>query len=85
MQWMRCTACAHVFTDGYFSAEVLSALFSSTNDHKTRWNFEQQRHVSARMIEFVAGHVDDGSWLDVGFGNGSLLFTAEEWASRRSE
>jgi 2-polyprenyl-3-methyl-5-hydroxy-6-metoxy-1,4-benzoquinol methylase len=80
MQWMRCAACAHVFTDGYFSAEVLPALFNTINDHqRPGWNFEQQRHVSARMVEFVAAHVDGGVWLDVGFGNGSLLFTAEEW------
>jgi 2-polyprenyl-3-methyl-5-hydroxy-6-metoxy-1,4-benzoquinol methylase len=40
---------------------------------------ERQRPVSARMVERVARYVQGGSWLDVGVGNGSLLFTAEEW------
>ena len=43
---------------------------------------ERQRAVSARMVERVARHVSHGDWLDVGFGNGSLLFTAEEWGYR---
>jgi protein O-GlcNAc transferase len=43
------------------------------------YEMERQRPVSARMVERVARYVQGGSWLDVGFGNGSLLFTAEEW------
>jgi 2-polyprenyl-3-methyl-5-hydroxy-6-metoxy-1,4-benzoquinol methylase len=31
------------------------------------------------MVERGARHVSGGRWLDVGFGNGSLLFAAEEW------
>lgn len=80
MQWMQCNGCAHVFTEGYFSDEVLSEIFQVTNEsQQPGWNFEQQRAVSARMVESVSRHVGDGTWLDVGFGNGSLLFTAEEW------
>jgi 2-polyprenyl-3-methyl-5-hydroxy-6-metoxy-1,4-benzoquinol methylase len=30
----------------------------------------------------VARYITSGKWLDVGFGNGSLLFTAEEWGFR---
>jgi 2-polyprenyl-3-methyl-5-hydroxy-6-metoxy-1,4-benzoquinol methylase len=45
-------------------------------------NFEQQRKLSANMVAKVAQYVRAGSWLDVGFGNGSLLFTAEEWGFR---
>jgi len=80
MTWMSCDDCAHVFTDGYFSDEVNEILFEKTHDHqKPGANFEQQRPVSARMVERVAEYAKDGPWLDVGFGNGSLLFTAEEW------
>lgn len=43
VQWKRCAASGHVFTEGYFSDEALQL------------------------------------WLDVGFGNGSLLFTAQEY------
>ena len=35
--------------------------------------------ISARIVERVARYASLGAWLDVGFGNGSLLFTAEEW------
>jgi protein O-GlcNAc transferase len=40
---------------------------------------ERQRPVSARMVERAARYAQGGSWLDIGFGNGSQLFTAEEW------
>ena len=80
MIWMRCNDCSHVFTDGYFSPEVAAIIFENTHDNqKPGWAFEQQRMVSARMVASVARHIKSGSWLDVGFGNGSLLFTAEEW------
>jgi len=80
MTWVRCNDCAHVFTDGYFSPEVAAIIFERTHENqKPGWAFEQQRHVSARMVESVARYIKSGSWLDVGFGNGSLLFTAEEW------
>lgn len=35
--------------------------------------------VSARMVDKVLPFAQDGIWLDVGFGNGSLLFTAQEY------
>src|SRR5271169_5779594 len=80
MTWMRCNDCAHVFTDGHFAPEVATIIFANTHENqKPGWAFEQQRYVSARMVERVARYTKSGSWLDVGFGNGSLLFTAEEW------
>ncbi len=78
--WMRCNDCSHVFTDGYFSSEVAAIIFDKTHDHqKPGSDFERQRGISARMVASVAQYIKSGSWLDVGFGNGSLLFTAEEW------
>jgi SAM-dependent methyltransferase len=80
MTWMHCNDCSHVFTNGYFSPDAAAIIFETTHEHqKPGWAFEQQRMVSARMVAKVAQHVQTGSWLDVGFGNGSLLFTAEEW------
>ena len=80
MTWMQCKDCAHVYTDGYFSPAVLDVIFARTHEHqKPGAAFEQQRPVSARMVECVARYIKDGPWLDVGFGNGSLLFTAQEW------
>jgi SAM-dependent methyltransferase len=80
MTWMRCEACGYVFTDGYFAADVAAEIFQRTNPgQQPGAAFEQNRIVSARIVERVARHVPGGVWLDVGFGNGSLLFTAQEW------
>ncbi|MFB7468437.1 class I SAM-dependent methyltransferase [Streptomyces sp. NPDC056224] len=80
INWMRCAACGHVFTDGYFTDEVAAEIFSSANPNQQPGaGFEQNRYISARIVERVARYVADGAWLDVGFGNGSLLFTAQEW------
>ena len=43
------------------------------------YQIEEQRYISARIIEKVLPFKSDGIWLDVGFGNGSLLFTADEF------
>jgi SAM-dependent methyltransferase len=80
IRWFRCEGCSHVFTEGYYTDEALQIIFRNTNPmQKAGYNFEQQRYVSARMVEKVAPYAKPGAWLDVGFGNGSLLFTAEEW------
>ena len=66
MTWLRCENCAHVFTDGYFSSNALAAIFSCTNENqKPGWAFEQQRPISARMIERVLRYTSTGMWLDV--------------------
>lgn len=80
MLWMTCSACNHVFTEGYFTQEALTLIFSDVQDkQKLGYELEEQRRVSARMIEKVLNFVQEGPWLDVGFGNGSLLFTAQEY------
>ncbi|MBF9060894.1 methyltransferase domain-containing protein [Rhodobacterales bacterium HKCCSP123] len=80
MQWMDCRQCQHQFTDGYFTDDMLSIVFRSVNENqKVGYNIERQRHVSSRMIEKIIPFKSSGVWLDIGFGNGSLLFTAEEY------
>ena len=47
-----------------------------------RLDIEYQRNISAKMVQRVVeaiGIPDDRLWLDVGFGNGSLLMTAKEF------
>ena len=80
MQWMRCSACEHVFTDGYYTPEALDIIFSDTNANQlVGADYERQRPIAARMIEKVLPFAADGAWLDVGFGNAALLFTAQEF------
>ncbi len=81
MRWVRCVACGHVFVDGYFTDEALQILFAESHAGQSPGqDIEASRYVSARMIEGVSALRDGpgGRWLDVGFGNGSLLTTAAE-------
>ena len=80
MTWLQCAACAHICTDGYFNQEALNLIFESAHElQKVGADLENQRAISARMIEKSLPYASSGDWLDVGFGNGSLLFTAEEY------
>jgi len=75
-----CESCDHVFTDGYFSDEALKVVFGTTlENQKLGYDLENQRLVSARMLDRVVPFRDKGTWLDVGFGNGALLLTAAEY------
>lgn len=78
--WMICPACRHVFRSGYYTDEALGVVFRGTNANQVvGYELERQRPISARMIEKVLPYQSAGIWLDVGFGNGSLLFTAAEY------
>ncbi len=78
--WLRCDSCAHVFTDGYFTSEAAALIFSATPiSQRLGHDMEGQRDIAARMVETVLPYVSEGSWLDVGFGNGALLFAAQEY------
>ena len=78
--WMNCKKCNHQFTEGYFSAKALDLILSDTPDtQKVGFNIEKHREFSAKVIEKVLAYQQEGSWLDFGFGNGSLLFTAQEF------
>jgi protein O-GlcNAc transferase len=81
IRWMRCAECSHNFTDGYFTAEALTLLFSKVQDNQRPRSDHPTRMVSARMIEKVRTYLgqDAGRWLDVGFGNGALMTTAAEY------
>ena len=80
MQWMECEDCLHQFIDGYWTNEALELIISKTIESgKVFYQVEEQRYVSARMIEKIVPYKSNGTWLDVGFGNGSLLFTAQEY------
>ena len=80
MQWMDCEDCQHQFINGHFTDDALEVIFSITPEHTTfGHNFEEGRKLAARIIDAVAPYQSCGTWLDVGFGNGSLLLTADEY------
>jgi SAM-dependent methyltransferase len=78
--WVRCDACGHSFTAGYFEGEALRELLARpVHGQQVGFMHEDLRLPCSRMVERVAQHVSHGYWLDVGFGNGALLFAAEEF------
>ncbi len=78
--WLKCDDCTHVFTSGYYTEEACKIIFGKTLPHqRVGAKVEQQRYVSAKMIDRILPYKSDGAWLDVGFGDGSLLFTAGEY------
>ena len=82
IQWMRCDDCEHVFTDGYFSEVQNAALFAKAQPNQLPGhNIEQGRALAGRIVERVC-QLNGGAfgrWLDIGFGDGSLLMTAQEF------
>lgn len=80
LKWCRCGSCAHVFTEGYLTPEGQELIYpAAKTEQKVGKDAENQRKVSAKTVARVARHMPQGDWLDVGFANASLLFTAAEW------
>ena len=80
MQWMNCENCHHQFINAYLTDEAADLVFTNTPDYlEFGVNIEQNRAISAKIIEKILPYKSSGTWLDVGFGNGSLLFTADEY------
>jgi SAM-dependent methyltransferase len=81
-RWLQCRGCSHIFVEGYFSPAALEMLFSGTQPEQVPGHdLEGQRYLWAYTVETVQRLRSSlgGRWLDVGFGNGSLLTTAEEF------
>lgn len=86
--WIQCESCTHVFTDGYYTSEGLHILFGVAHEAQLAGgNLEQQRSTWGPVIERVLQvmplreTVFEGglTWLDVGCGNGGLVFAAAEY------
>ena len=76
IRWQACRACGHIFAQGYFAAADQAFLRSEA---RLGQDMERGRHAAAPIVARIANHVVQGAWLDVEFGDGSLLFTAAEW------
>ncbi len=81
-RWLACLNCGHLYVDGYFSQAALTAIFSDTNQSQMPgYDIENQRYIWAHVLDIFSNlrPMTGGRWLDVGFGNGSLLTTAAEF------
>jgi SAM-dependent methyltransferase len=83
MHWLACDGCGHVFTDGYFDERALEILFRDVQPSQMPGGAPagHGRGIAAKIVEDVARFRArlDGRWLDVGFGDGSLVMTATEF------
>lgn len=83
INWHRCDACGHIFTDGYFTNEALEIIFSEVHENQlpNTDNLERDRAFAADMIDKVSSCLgnQEGKWLDVGFGSGALMTTCSEY------
>jgi protein O-GlcNAc transferase len=82
--WMSCENCGHIFTDGYFEGEALQVLLSSGQEAQKVHVNENERFIASLLIDKVAAPQESfanpaPSWLDVGFGSGALVMTAQEY------
>ena len=86
IQWLICSDCKHVYTDGYWTPDALNLIFSKTHDNqRVGHDMELGRYVSSEIVEkVIKGGKERGRWLDVGFGNGALMFTAAEYGFEAS-
>ena len=83
IKWKQCGKCAHVFTEGYYTEDICKIIYSKSNENpQVGIDLENQRKLSAHVIEKVLPYANSGDWLDVEFGSGSLLFTAQEYGFR---
>lgn len=85
---MRCTACGHVHTQGYWTPDGLTEIFATTLQSQiVSGNFDQKRQVWNPVVQNAlrfCGRYDtviqcSPIWVDVGCGDGALVMTAAEY------
>jgi 2-polyprenyl-3-methyl-5-hydroxy-6-metoxy-1,4-benzoquinol methylase len=84
MNWSKCGGCGHVFTNGFFSGDAAEFLFAKGQEGQKVHVNEQERWLASQLIDKAAAprepfNAPSPSWLDVGFGSGALVMTAQEY------
>lgn len=80
LKWKRCDACTHIFQDGFFHKDFYDVVMGDTQPStEVGSNYEQMRALFEKTIEKVLPFESEGIWIDVGFGDGGLLRTAQEY------
>ena len=84
INWVKCDNCGHSFTDGYFDDAGMAEIGKVIHPHQrfSPLDYEKNRYITSRMVARVSNilHPEgEPRWLDIGFGNGSLILTAQEF------
>lgn len=88
LSWRQCNACGHVHTSTYFTDQGLSELFQRSHTNQLAGgDYDAQRFTWSRVVDAVLKVLpgapqalrNQARWLDVGCGNGALVFTAAEY------
>lgn len=80
LPWCLCRSCTHVFAEGFYTEEAYTLLHPVTPlNERAGHDAERGRLASSKIVQRVSRIAPNGIWLDVGFGNGSMLFTAHEF------
>lgn len=84
-RWRRCVACGHIYTEGHWPETALARIFAGPHPGQMPGDgdVEHDRQVWAPVVERLhdLGAPRPGRWLDVGFGNGALMTTADEFGN----
>ena len=83
IEWLVCDSCGHSFTSGYFDSDAMSVITHKTHEAQilTAKMAHSMRQINADIVSKISDlrGSSNGSWLDVGFGNGALLMAAQEF------
>jgi SAM-dependent methyltransferase len=80
--WQGCETCGHLFTEGMLDPEAHSKILCRGEQALSAGSdYVQSRNEAAQIVHRISGIRGSiqGVWLDVGFGNGDLLTTAQEF------
>jgi len=79
ISWCECYRCHHVFTDGYFEGSAAAEVMSRVSPSQVPGNAPHRDARWRAVVDRVGACCSrpGGEWLDVGFGDGSLLQTAQ--------
>jgi SAM-dependent methyltransferase len=78
--WRECLTCSHIFTAHHWSTAELDLITATVlESQRPGHEVEAKRHTWGRVVERIAARKPVGTWLDVGFGDGTLMMTAREF------
>lgn len=83
IKWVQCPSCDHVFTSGYYPDDCLGAVLNYSHVGQIVGDNIEQNRLTWDSIVFntvnLFNAIEKARWLDIGFGDGGLLFTAKEY------